>query len=236
MGTEKKKINVASKNRKQIMGTIMVVMIFASIYCFFSSIGVGASALGESYNDSYNTKKEQVYQKKYDEYKDKAEEKFHVSNSVSIYIDSLQEEQKLEVLEVSDVEYIIEEENNAWLEVPGTGTYVVNLKAAEFVIDNERAHVLVRVPNPEITNIEIDMENVKKLHYTNGILNGNYEEGAKQAKEMYSQADALIKAELTSNQNFYISAQNAAKSNIEALVKKLNPNVENLTVDVEFYE
>lgn len=60
-------------------------------------------------------------------YQSAAEEKYHVSNRVSIYIGNLQEEQKLEVLKVNDVEFIIEnkEDNKeniiSWLEVPGKG-------------------------------------------------------------------------------------------------------------------
>ena len=35
--------------------------------------------------------------------------------------------------------------------------------------------------------------------------------------------------------NFYLNAQAAAVSTIETLVKQLNPEVDNLVVDVEFY-
>ncbi|EOS22531.1 hypothetical protein C804_05652 [Lachnospiraceae bacterium A4] len=52
--------------------------------------------------------KNAAYQEAYVRYQSAAEEKYHVSNRVSIYIGNLQEEQKLEVLKVNDVEFIIE--------------------------------------------------------------------------------------------------------------------------------
>lgn len=146
-----------------------------------------------------------------------------------------------EVLEVSDTEYIIsDKEDNgngitSWLEVPGQGTYIVNLQAAEFIVDNEREYVLVRAPYPEITNISIDYGNVKKLQFINNIFNDSYSVGEDLARSQLNSADLLIKKEFASNQHFYLSAQEAAVSSIQCLVKQLNPKLPDMTVDVEFY-
>ncbi len=220
---------------------LSIVMIFAIVLIFRDLVSSGAKALHNSYTNAYNEQRNATYQEKYDSYKESAEEKFHVSNRVSIYVGNLKEEEKIEVLKVSDVEFIIEDKDNndenviSWLEVPGEGVFVVDLKAGEYVIDNERAYVLVRVPYPELTNITIDYANVQKILFKDDIYNGSYKEGEELAKQQLSQAELLIKKEFTSNQNFFKNAQEAAISTIETLVKQLNPEVDNLVVDVEFY-
>ena len=198
--------------------------------------------MASSYKQTYTIEKDITYKNKYDNYKETAEERFHVSNKASIYVGKLKEEQKLEVLEVSDVEFIIEDQDDnsgnvtAWLEVPGKGTFVVDMEAGEYIIDVERANVLVRVPYPELCNVRIDYANVQKMLFRKeGILNGNHKEGEKIAEEQYDKAYALINREFVSNQNYHQNAMNAAKSTIEALIKQLNPEVDNITVEVEFY-
>lgn len=220
---------------------LSIIMIVAIMMVFNGLVGNGATALASKYSEAYNKYKDATYNERYNSYKNSVEKKYHVSNRVSVYIDSLKEEQKLEVLKVSDVEFVVENRNDndgkvvSWLEVPGEGTFVVNLKAAEFIIDNERAHVLVRVPYPELTNVKIDYSNVQKILFKDDIFNGSYREGEDLARKQLSDADALIKKEFASNQNFYFNAQKAAISSIETLVKQLNPKVDDLQVEVEFY-
>lgn len=242
---EKKKFRFQIKKDMEptIAITVSILMVFAIVFLFWNSVSKGAEALAGSYANAYNEQRNVTYRQKYNTYKNSAEQKFHVSNRVSIYVGNLKEEEKLEVLKVNDVEFIIEDKDDntdnviSWLEVPGEGTFVVDLKAGEYVVDNERAHVLVRVPYPELTNITIDYANVQKILFKDnkGIFNGSYSKGEDLARQQLSEAELLIKKEFTSNQNFYLNAQKAAISTIETLVKQLNPEVENLVVDVEFY-
>ncbi|MBO6310739.1 MAG: hypothetical protein J6N70_18250 [Oribacterium sp.] len=48
-------------------------------------------------------------------------------------------------------------------------------------------------------------------------------------------ADMLIKKEFASNERFYLSAQDAAVSTIQCLVRQLNPQNTDMIVEVEFY-
>lgn len=241
MNSNREKKNARKKKRVwQIIAICFCVLII--IYCLFSSIERGGTAMAATYKTVYEAERDTAYQEKYEDYKVAAEEKYHVSNRVAIYVGSLQEEQKLEVLKVSDVEFIIENSKDnssnivSWLEVPGEGTFVVDLKAGEYIVDEERANVLVRVPFPELINVHIDYGNVRKILFKNDIFNESYKIGEDLAKQQLDKADALLKKEFTSNQNYYINAQEAAKHTIEALVKQLNPDVPNLAVDVEFYD
>ena len=212
-----------------------------SLIISFAAFRIGVSALKKSYKTTFEKEKEAAYNAQYEKYFKQAEKAYHVSNRVNISIEGLKETANLEVLEVSDTEYIIsDKEDNgngitSWLEVPGQGTYIVNLQAAEFIVDNEREYVLVRAPYPEITNISIDYGNVKKLLFKNNIFNDSYSVGEDLARSQLNSADLLIKKEFASNQHFYLSAQEAAVSSIQCLVKQLNPKLPDMTVDVEFY-
>ncbi|MDE7416942.1 MAG: DUF4230 domain-containing protein [Lachnospiraceae bacterium] len=239
---EKKNTRKKKNTCKTTSICFCIIVINVIIYCLCGLFKSGGTALVTTYQAVYKTEREAAYQEKYEDYKAAAEEKYHVSNKVSIYVGNLQEEQKLEVLKVNDVEFIIEnrEDNSSnivsWLEVPGEGTFVVDLRAGEYIVDEERANVLVRVPYPELINVHIDYADVQKILFKNDMLNESYKIGEDLAKRQLDKADALLKKEFTSNQNFYLNAQEAAKHTIEALVKQLNPEVSNLSVDVEFYD
>lgn len=212
-----------------------------TLFFAFDIFRAGTSALVDSYQKTYDKEKDSAYYAQYNKYYEQAEKEYHVSNRVAISIDDIKETANLEVLKVSDTEYVISEnEDNgegisSWLEVPGQGTYIVNLQAAEFIVDNEREYVLVRAPYPEITNISIDYKNVNKLLFKNNIFNDSISVGEDLARKQLHSADILIKKEFASNQHFYLSAQEAAVSSIQCLVKKLNPQFPDMTVDVEFH-
>lgn len=234
-----------AKNKKGkntgIIVSLMIVMIFAIVWLSFGIINIGADALANGYNEAYAKEKESVYQSFYNKFYDKAKNKYLVSNRAHISIGDVKEVGRLEVLKVSDVEFVIKDSkdnsNNitSWLEVPGQGTFVVDLEAAEFIVDDERYNVLVRVPYPELTNITIDYKNVKSLLFENDIFDDSYMVGEDLARSQLNEGDMLIKKEFTSNQNFFLSAQDAARNSIICLVNQMNPEIKDLSVDVEFY-
>lgn len=220
---------------------LMIAMTAAAIMLFQNVIFKGAEAVTDGYNAAFISEKEAAYQALYQRYYDKAETEHHVANRAAINIGNIRETEKLEVLKVSDVEFIVEDSGDnagniiSWLEVPGEGTYVVNLSAAEFIIDNERAHIRVRVPYPELTNVAIDYSNVKKILFVDDIFNGSYAQGQELARKQVGEGDLLIKKEFASNEHFYLNAQKAAISTIQCLIRELNPDIDDLTIDVEFY-
>ncbi len=232
-----------SKDRKAVICIVTsIIMIALIIYLFNGTISAGVSSFISSYNDNYKSAKDETYDIKYNSYVDSAEKKYHVSNSVSIYIGELKEEQKLEVLKANDIEYIVDEsygktDTTAWLEIPAEGTFTVDLRAGEYIIDNERAHVLVRLPEPKLDRISIDYSNVNILLFKNNafIGNGTYAEGEELARKQLSEGEELVKKEFISNETFLKSAEKSATATIESLVKQLNPDVEELNVDIEFY-
>lgn len=237
----RKKPKLKKETGTVICLALMIVMAAAALLLFQNVIGKGAEALEDSYKAALASEKEAAYQEQYQKYFDAAEAVNHVTNRASIYIGNIKETDKLEVLKVSDVEFIVEDSGNntgnitSWLEVPGEGTFVVDLNAAEFIIDNERAHVLVRLPYPELTNVAIDYSNVKKILFKDDVFNGSYKQGEELAMKQLGEADLLIKKEFASNEHFYLNAQKAGASTIECLIRQLNPTVNDLDIEVEFY-
>ena len=214
------------------------VLITVSVMLFTNSIFAGANTLRNSYTDACSTAWADTYEDTYGKIYDAVEKKYHLSNRTEISISNIEKTAKLEVLKVTDTGYIVDtpDDNKKgitfWLEVKGEGTYVVDLQMAEFIVDNERCHVLVRVLSPELTGINVTgMET--KLFKDKGA-NESYQYGTDFAIAQQMKAKEYIEKELRSNQYFYDSAETAARRAITNLVRSLNPGVTELTVEVEF--
>lgn len=153
-------------------------------------------------------------------------------------MEDVRESAELEVLRVSDIEYIYSKEDEdvqRWTAVKGYGVYTVNLSMGEFLIDNARQYVLVRVPEPELARAGLDYEYESYL-FENGIFNGSIREGVDLAREDLKSAQNQLHIKLTSNQLYYESAQKCTEEIIRNLVKNCNPDVTDLIVDVEFID
>lgn len=163
-----------------------------------------------------------------------------MSNDVSIEVASIREEANLEVLKVSDVEYVIESKDDnengieVWMEFYGDGVYTVDMKASEFIIDSDRQYVLVRVPRPELTNCRITQAN--QLFWQNGVFNKSVSVGTDLAVEMRNAGYSKLNNYMKSNAQFYKSAKSSAQTVIADLVKGLNSELTDLVVEVEFVD
>jgi len=224
-----------------IVSLVLIVALAAgSIVLFNGGISKGADSLMNSFSAAFTTEKDAAYEKLYQAAFDRAEQKYHVSNEVVISIGNLEESQKLEVLKASDVEFITEDKDNnsgnvtAWLEVNGEGTFVIDLQAAEYIVDNERRYVLVRIPNPELTNIKI--KSTTRRLFSDDFKNGSYSEGVDLALKQRNEAQLQIQKSLMSNQYIYSNAKDVAVGMIKNLVRQFNPDIPDLTVDVEFMD
>lgn len=224
---------------------VLVVAVVMSFVLFTKGVTIGTKSATEAFESKYEQERKQSRDNYYNKAYDKNYEKYKVSNKVEISISSLSEISKLEVLKVGDTEYVILDKNDkgndygvtCWIEVPGYAVFTVNLEAAECLLDEERQYVLIRVPYPETEAIAPDVANISKLFYKEGDIwkNGSYSEGAELAQDLIQQGILLMQREIRKNEDFFLSAQKSAKRMIEGIVKNLNPLVENLVVEVEFY-
>ena len=222
-----------------ILASGCIILIFISVLLYFDSINVGSRALADAYEANYLLDKEAARKDVYDKVYNFAENEYHVSNRVNIELGDLKEKADLEVLKVNDIEYIIDDGSkndshaNCWASFPGEAVFIVNLQAGEYIIDNARSYILVRVPAPELSNISIGT--ASKLLFEDDWSNGTYSQGEEMARKQMKEAQVLVTKEFLSNQFFYLNAQNSAKNQITELVKQMNPNVEELIVEVEFF-
>lgn len=202
------------------------------------TVRMGGESAREAYEEAKDKAASEVYDKFYDTAFASAERKYHVSNTISIEVADVREEANLEVLHVSDVEYVIEpkNENNieVWMEFYGDGVYTVDMKASEFIIDSDRQYVLVRVPRPELTECRITKAN--QLFWKNGLFNKSDSVGTELAVEMRNAGYSKLNNYMKTNARFYKSAKASATLIISDLVKGLNSELPDLAVEVEFVD
>ena len=157
----------------------------------------------------------------------------HVSNQISVAINSIVDETRLEVLSVRDIEYITDETNEkktvtSWLKVTGEGIYTVDLKTAEYLYDSTSKTVTVVLRKPELTHCRlISGENV--LYENNRMIgNGNIADGEDLAQRQIQSGYKAIYTYFLENPQFYQSAKDSAVSIVKGLIKQLyidNPNI-----------
>lgn len=233
---------------RQVSNALLKRLLFRGVLILVSAvlILVAANTLVKSTKRAYDAAKEkkskEIYQSFYDMSFQTAEAEHHVENDIAISITSIQTVDKLEVLQVSDVEYVIldEEDNDqnitSWLEVPGNGVFTVDLTIAEYTVDAQRHYVHVRVPRPSLSEFSIDYGNIKQLFWNDDIFNGSVKAGEDLVREQVREGSLLLKQYMTSNRMIYESASDAAKRMIASLVEQFNPDVPNLIVEVDFID
>ncbi len=220
---------------------VLVVGIVICLSMFGVSVKKYKQAEEDARKEAKSATEQRVKEEREQEAKQKAKEEYKVTNKVTISVDSLRNEAKLEVLEVYDEEYVIENEKSnkngieSWLKVPGKGVYTVDLAASEFIVDNERQSVFVRVPEPQLENYTIIYKEVEQLLFENGGFNESIAVGEEVAKQQLMAGYMQIGKTLGRDPSFYQSAERSAEWIITELIKSFNAGVENLTVEVEFF-
>lgn len=241
-----------TKSSKRSGGWIALSIVFALITCLIAifsvfivrhSISKGVSTAMDSFQEAFEESKEDTYKKFKDAAYKLSESGYHVSNRVAISIHAVKEKSDLNVLKVNDVVYIITDKNDtnsgttSWLKVSGAGVFSVNLTAAEYVVDNERQYVLVRVPRPVIDSSNITIDNIETLHFEeNKWSNENsVKSGEELARDQLGEAKQRIQEDFEANEQYSKLAESSTQSILAALIKGINPDVQDLKVEVEFY-
>lgn len=244
----------AGKWIKYIPIPVTLICFILAVILLIDMFAVGTAAAGESFVQAEGETEKEIYQLFYDGAYDRAEQAHHVSNRAAISIDRLREIQQLEVLPVSEVSYQVEaaeetegiqatiaglfnQDNTSWLEVPGNGVFTVDLQAGEFIIDAERQLVLLRIPSPELSNFTLDYENVEVLYFDEGgVFKNSAKYGVDKAVEQLQNAELDMVQRISNNQELYKRARDIAQDMLTRLVKQLNPQLPDLTVEVEFLD
>lgn len=219
---------------------ILVLMVVIGPIVVKKGIEDGANAFAESFHDSYVVSKEEAVKNAMDKAKAFVDEHFHVSNQVEISVNNIQAEQKLEVFKVSDVVYVVTENDNStvsWLQVQGSGTFTVDLSMAEYVVDNIHQYVLVRVPKPALESKDIAIDSWKSLLFRENKWNvfRSASSGEGLARDQLAEAQSQIQNHFLENESYFKMAESMAISMIQRLVSSANVNAPDIQVEVEFY-
>ncbi len=223
-------------------------------------------AAGEKYISALAAEREKTYDKFYNLGYDIGEKRSHISNDVLVDVNKIKEVEVLEVLDVSAsdvkeykfdneltnpaniflelVRFVTGEQVDApppeavvWLEGSCIGTYEIDLKSSEVIIDNANKYVLVRLPSPSLRFISHDFE-VKYFNNGTGTLRKVFDGSAQRGLDAAIQDTADMTAHLhdiLNDRDQSDHAREQAEILVVDLIKDLNSDVPDITVDVEFF-
>lgn len=227
-----------------LLATI-VVCILVGAFMIWRIVGKCFAGLADGFHNTVDTVASETYDFFYNKSYESAYAQNHVRNDVSIIIGPLREKAELEVLEVHDVEYTFgtpSDKKERWLKATGNAVFTVNLAAGEFLTDDARQYVLLRVPVPEaggftITKTDnISPEQKKGWQFFTGFGGDHSDEESDLAHTLLAEAQVKMQETVSSSPYFYNAAKDAAKTTLINFVKSLNPEIPELTVEVEFFE
>lgn len=263
---KKTKSDIKISKRVYIPAIACVIIAIAICAVMLSSIQAKAiNAATEEFNSAATEEHDKIYDKFKQFGYDIGFKKSRTQNDILATIDKVKEVEVLEVLDVSasDVkEYKFDNEltdpsniflklinfvtgnHNSevhpqavvWLEGNCIGTYEIDLKSSEVIVDSANNYVLVRLPSPSLKFIAHDFE-VK--YYNNGtpfrkILNGSTQQGLDAAIQDTADMTAHLH-DMLNNREQSDLAREQAIALITALIKDINHDNPDITVDVEFF-
>lgn len=231
------------KNLNLIFYLIAFLALLSMSGLLYLSFVRGTGAVRQAFESEKKTAEESVYHGFYEQGYRAGETEYHVKNRAVISLGNIRETAVLEVLSVSDIVYIIQDpdlnngETLSWIQVPGSGVFTVNLAAGEFLADDARSQVYVRLPRPELlpANISIDHSNVKILRFSSSALLSSVREGEQLAGKQLNEARTKITEDIASNLQFYEFAEDSARILLENLIRQVNSEIPELKVEIEFY-
>ena len=125
----------------------------------------------------------------------------------------------------------------AWIRFDGIGIFTVSLQNADFILDEQRKSVLVRVPSPVMERVLIQQDEDDVLYTSDaGLFNNASDTGQQLVLSLTQKAQQDMTAKARSNPEYYAQAKASAEKTITQLIKNLNPDLPDLIVEVEFID
>ncbi len=223
-----------------LFGVAALVLTGVSVAIRLNAISEAADDAVGSFSAGFSEKSDEVREAMGAKGYNNGFEDFRTVNDVTIHLEDVRRTAKLEVMKVSSVVYIhdtgtLEGKVIAWLKVSGTGVYTVDMTAGEYVVDNENRYVLVRVPEPELSQVEVKDKEKKLYKDRRWLTNGDPGQGVDLAIAQLAQAQTELTEDIRNNRYANESLEGNARLMIESLVRSLNSDIPDLTVEVEFF-
>ena len=208
-----------------------------------------------TYHSAKDTAKQETEESFYNAVFELSETAHHLSNDITIQIQGITEIRNLEVLNVFLTDYQVwpEQETSggvldivvdpligdaeAWIRFDGIGIFTVSLQNADFILDEQRKSVLVRVPSPVMERVLIQQDEDDVLYTSDaGLFNNASDTGQQLVLSLTQKAQQDMTAKARSNPEYYAQAKASAEKTITQLIKNLNPDLPDLIVEVEFID
>lgn len=238
-------LNLSKRERLQKnMPLILLALVLALSILSVLLFQVGKGRIIKFAKDSYTSATEEAYQSTYDDYVHMGEDAFHTTNHAKIEVGPALETSDLEVLTVCATVLVHNSKKDIYEEITGYSHFSSDLKAAEYMIDDERQTVYIRLPEPKLMEpVTLDEDNLRvynlesdgKISYAIQGLKGSIQNGEREAVAMRDEASAEILSLLKNDPAYMNEAKESAQSMISALVREINPTVDDLKVVIEFY-
>ena len=196
----------------------------------------GSAAFDEAYQSSKETQTPLTYEQFYLA----ALEQYKTKNDVTAAIGADYGTGKLEVMKIYDSVRIsqsaLEDEESALtLVIPFSGVYTIDLQLAEFITDQERGIVTVRVPYPEIADFKVEYENAKLLDDSGITISYGKMTTPELARGEFEEKNINLREQITENKVFSQNAAETARQKIISTIMALNP-YEDVITEVEFID
>ena len=81
-------------------------------------------------------------------------------------------------------------DTTSWLEVIETCEYVIDLTSAEFIVDDARRSVTVRLPDPEVKNFNVEIDENNFRFDQSSFLTSDIQEGDELIASQIKESDA----------------------------------------------
>lgn len=215
-----------------IPASLIIIVSCISISLYNKTVRTGAEAFSAAYSDSRDKVSDEISREFYNaalvQYKP-------VYSTVT---DMETENGLLEVFRVSDISYIPHSpaggvETPFYIEIPCSGIYTVNMQNSEIINDEQRKHVTVRIPQPELTDFTVEFESARLID-TSGITISSVGKSASEyAHEAADEDDPVLMENMLANRIFTENAEEAAKKILVQAISARNPFLD-ITVEVEF--
>ena len=193
---------------------------------------------GEAFDAAYQTAKEAQTPLTYEEFYLAALEQYKTKNDITSAISADYGTGKLEVMKICDSVCIPQsteedEDSSLTLVIPFNGVYTIDLSLAEFITDQERGIITVRVPYPEIADFKVEYENAKLLDDSGITVTLGKITTPELARSEFEEKNIDLREQISENKIFTENAAETARRKIISTLMALNP-YEDITTEVEF--
>lgn len=227
-------------HRKLYSEIFLGILIVVLVIVIFNLLSAMVKRFSDGYSKDFQDAKAQASTEAYNIAYNNAREKFKITNTVEINIGNLRDEQKLEVCEVSASSLQQSEDKEAIVLFNGSSVFTVDMRSAEYLVDNAHQKVTIRIPKPEVSqNVlfhDYEIVYLKDKGFIGRIVDNLTDSavgvGEDKALAMTKSASEDMRTKIVNNQEYYAQAVTSAKNFLSDSVKALNPDIPNLQVEI----